>query len=97
MPKATFIVILILMSVVFILIGLTSFESPWFDPDYQGGKRFKIDNAMGATANALEFMIRHSSNNAAQWFTLALLCWLIASVERLRHAVERGIGRVDRT
>ena len=99
-PGVAFRAFLILMSVVFILNGLNASGNSGFSPDFQSDKRFKTDNAMGATANALEFMVesmaRHSSGNTAQWFTLALLCWLTASVERLRYAVERGIRYMNR-
>jgi hypothetical protein len=79
------------LSIVFILAGLVSLDRSRFDPKSHFGPRFQTDNAMGATANALEYMARQDqSSSAAQWFMLALLCWLIMSVERLRYVAERG-------
>lgn len=93
LPGAGFRAFLIILSIIFILAGLgASHGSSFYARSYS--HRFATDNAVGATANALEFLAEHARpEGSAGWFTLALLCWLIASVERLRYTVEIGMRR----
>jgi hypothetical protein len=57
---------------------------------YGSGNRFQHDNAMGATANAVEYIGKqYPSYNAASWFIAGLLCWLIAAVLRLTEVIQR--------
>lgn len=52
--------------------------------------RFQTDNAVGATANAVEWIAKQTSSplvGNATWIGLAL--WVIASLRRTRIAIER--------
>jgi hypothetical protein len=90
LPGGGFRAFLLTISAIFIFVGFSSVSS--FSRYSQTRNRFQTDNAVGASANALEHLAeRGSSADTAQWFTLALLCWLVASVERLRYAVETGM------
>jgi hypothetical protein len=67
------------------LVGLWSSIAPW---NRSGSSRFMTENAMGATANAVENIERwFSSGIALGWFVAFLLCWLIISVNQLRRAL----------
>jgi hypothetical protein len=67
------------------LVGIWSSIAPW---NGSGSSRFMTDNAMGATANAVENIERwYSSGTARGWFIAFLLCWLIMSVNRLRRTL----------
>lgn len=58
--------------------------------------RFKSDNAVGATANAVEWIAKRTSEPAtgkALWFGLAL--WGLGSLRRIRVAIERVADKVS--
>jgi hypothetical protein len=55
---------------------------------YNEPARFLTDNAVGATANAVESIARNRhATDASGWFVAFLLCWLIMAVNQLRWAI----------
>ena len=94
LPGAGFRAGLITLSLAFILAGISTGVPRMFESDYFFVHRFQADNAMGAGANALEDLARFGQRSTpAQWFILAALCWLIASVERLRYTIAIGVRK----
>ncbi len=76
-------------AVILLLIGSVGLVNDRaFDPgDYR--LRFQHDNAVGATANATEFIARAAGYPRPQgWIIAGLICCLIVGVDRLRRAVD---------
>jgi hypothetical protein len=88
-----------LQAVFFIFLALASFgagfasigQARYFDAESTAaGHRFKDDNAVGATANAVEHLAKTPpSHSAAPWFIAGLLCVLILKVDGLRWTLDR--------
>lgn len=59
--------------------------------------RFKSDNAVGATANAVEYIAQHegSKTTSATWLIVVLLCWGISKLDGIRVEVARLRSRKE--
>lgn len=84
-------VLVAVLSAWFFLLGVNNAMRPSDDvflPRY-GEHRFATDNAVAATANAVEHLARRqTAANSAPWFIAALLCWILISLGRLREVRE---------
>ena len=72
--------------ILFLLFALAAVGH--LDQRYYHADKFNNDNAVEATANALEGIRRNLPMDAPTWFIAALYCWLILTVNRLRWAIQ---------
>ena len=83
-------IILVLLAVAFFVKGIDASGGPFSAPSYYRSSedRFQSDNAIGATANALERIVRdYPPKSAATWFICGLLCWAILVLKRVCRLV----------
>jgi hypothetical protein len=68
----------------------SSFQSD-FHPSWEFQHRFKTDNAVGATANAVEYLAydHTKSFTVVGWVIAAILCQVVAAVRKVRGEIQQ--------
>jgi hypothetical protein len=80
--------VLMLMTIAFFITAFVNLGQSFdLHPEYDFHNRFQSDNAVGATANAVERLAATRNGSIATWVIAALLCLILLNLGGLRQEV----------